>query len=71
KKFGDRYSREELLEKDLDTLDVILDACNKFKAIEDEFPLPEETIKQKVLSDPTKRIDFTKTFQDVNEEFGL
>lgn len=70
KMFGDKYSQEELLEKDLDTLDVILDACEKFRTVEDEFPLPPETLTQKVISS-TERIDFTKTFQDINEEFGM
>ena len=75
KKFGNKYSDDELQKKDIDTLNIIADAFSKFEPSTEEpetIPIKgqdsEEELKKKVEGE---RIDFSKVFDDVNKEFGL
>ena len=65
KKFGNKYSDEELKDKDIDTLEIIVDACRKLSPIDDDYTVEPNTESAKTV----KLIDFTKTFHDVNSEF--
>jgi hypothetical protein len=75
KKFGDKYSDEELQNKDIDTLNIIADAFSKFKPSEEPAePLPKKGQDSKEEMEEElkgKLIDFSKVFDDVNKEFGL
>ncbi|KKM92027.1 hypothetical protein LCGC14_1222510, partial [marine sediment metagenome] len=75
KRFGDKYSDEELQNKDIDTLNIIADAFSKFEPSNEEpdkIPMKggdsKEDLEKKIKGE---RIDFSKVFNDVNEEFGL
>jgi hypothetical protein len=73
KKFGDKYSDEELEEKDLETLEIVYDACKRFSdiAIEPEIPTPlpmGNKIDEKEI--PT-RIDFARIWEDVSKDFNM
>jgi len=76
KKFGDKYSDEELKVKDLKTLEEIADAVSRFTPSDekpDTLPVaPKDDKKEleKELGD-TKRIDFSRVFDDVNKEFNM
>lgn len=75
KKFGNKYTDEELQTKDIDTLNIIADAFSKFEpSMEEPDKLPmkgadsKDKMEEKIKG---KRIDFSKVFDDVNKEFGL
>ena len=75
KKFGNKYTDEELQEKNIETLNIIADAFSKFEPSNEEpdkIPMKgadsKEELEEKIKG---KRIDFSKVFDDVNKEFGL
>lgn len=76
KKFGDKYSDEELKDKKLPELEVIADAVLRFLPSDekpDTIPIAPKDDKEeleKKLGD-AKRIDFSNVFEDVNKEFNM
>ena len=75
KRFGDKYSDEELESKDLESLKTIHDAVSRFY---DELNTKDDEVEKipmrtKIRKDhrPEERIDFSKTFEDVNEQFNM
>lgn len=75
KKFGDKYTDEELQKKDVNTLKIIADAFSKFEpSMEEPEVIPikggdsKEEMEKKIEGE---HIDFSKVFEDVNKEFGL
>ncbi len=77
KKFGDKYSEEELLKEDLKSLEKIADAVSRFApsdAKPDVVPVANKDDKTKLEDDVKKggkRIDFSKVFDDVKENFDM
>jgi iron-sulfur cluster repair protein YtfE (RIC family) len=76
KKFGDKYSDEELEKKNLESLEEIADAVSRFAPSDekpDKIPVAPKDDKKKLEDelDETKRIDFSNVFEDVNKEFDL
>lgn len=74
KKFGDKYSDEELQKKDLNTLHIIADAFSKFEPSSEKaevLPLAgqdsKEELEEKLKEE--EHVDFSKTFEDVNKQF--
>lgn len=76
KKFGDKYSDEELNAEDLNSLEKIADAVSRFAPSTEKpttipvAPKDDKKGLEKELGD-TKRIDFSNVFEDVNKEFNL
>lgn len=76
KKFGDKYSDEELKVKTLENLEEIADAVSRFAPSDDKpdtLPVAPKDDKEKLEDEleETKRIDFSNVFEDVNKEFNL
>lgn len=77
KKFGDKYSDEELQDKDIPTLEIIADAVSKFSPSEDKaevLPVAGKDDKEKMednLEEKVERIDFSRVFEDINKEFNM
>ena len=76
KKFGDKYSDEELEIKDLEILKEIADAVSRFAPSDespDKLPVAPKDDKKKMEDElgKTERIDFSKVFEDVNKEFNM
>jgi len=76
KKFGDKYSDEELEPKTLENLKEIADAVSRFAPSTkkpDIVPIAPKDDKDKMEDnlDKAKRIDFSRVFDDVNKEFNL
>jgi hypothetical protein len=78
KKFGDKYSDEELEKiEDLKVLESIADAVSRFAPSNDKpdvIPVSGKPDKKKMedeLEKGVERVDFTKVFDDVNKEFNM
>ena len=76
KKFGDKYSDEELEKKDLKSLEDTADAVTRFapsKEKPDVLPKGNKTDKKKLEDDLDEgdRIDPFSVYEDVNKEFNL
>ena len=76
KKFGDKYSDEELEKKDLKSLEDTADAVTRFAPSEkkpDVLPKGNKTDKKKLEDDldEGERIDPFSVYEDVNKEFNL
>ena len=78
KRFGDKYSDEELNKiEDLKILESIADTASRFAPSNDKpdvIPGGGKPDKKKMEDDLKKgveRIDFTKIFEDVNKEFNM
>ena len=71
KRFGDKYSDEELAKKDVKDLEVIVDACSRFGDYSEKTPkiLPLSHKTHKVEDD--REYDLTNVFGDVNKEFNM
>ena len=77
KKFGDKYSDQELEKKDLKDLEVIVDACSRFHDISEDkskdkpetIPIGHKTPKEDLKVEG--RIDFANAFADVSEDFDM
>jgi len=71
KKFGNKYSDDELIAKDSEILEEILDAVKRYakrtEAVSDNIPIvPDEKVM------PTShKIDFAHVFDDVLKEFNM
>lgn len=73
KKFGDKYSDEELSQEDLKGLEKIADAVSRFAPSTkkpDVLPVEPKDDKED-LTEKVERIDFSRVFDDVNKEFNL
>jgi len=66
KKFGNKYSEDELIEKGSDILEEILDAVRRFGDSSSATVLP-------IAARPEieEKVDFTTVFEDVNKEFNM
>lgn len=77
KKFGDKYSDEELEDKELKSLIEIEDAVSRFAPSEEKpnvLPIAPKEGKEemeKELKKDSERIDFSRVFEDVNKEFNM
>jgi len=76
KKFGDKYSEDELLKEDLKSLEKIADAVSRFAPSEeapDMIPVGNKDDKKKLEDEigKGKRIDFSTVFDDVKEGFNM
>ncbi len=76
KKFGDKFSDEELEAKNLNSLKEIADAVSRFAPSEDKpevIPVAGKDDKKKMEDEIGKeeRIDFSKVFDDVRSEFNM
>ena len=76
KKFGNKYSDEELKEKNLKSLEEIADAVSRFAPSEekpDMLPVGNKTDKKKLEDDLElgERIDPFAVYEDVNKEFNM
>ncbi len=76
KKFGDKYSDEELQKEDLQSLEKIADAVSRFAPSTKEpevLPVAAKGDKEEMEDnlEKGKRIDFSKVFDDVKKEFNM
>jgi hypothetical protein len=76
KRFGDKYSDEELESKELKTLEEIADAVSRFAPTEEKadiIPVAPKDDKKEMEDQVGKkeRVDFSHVFDDVNKEFNL
>ena len=75
KKFGNKYSDEELAKIDLKTLEIVYDAgCRFYDDVADPSLKPEILplgTKMKKDTDIPYRIDFANVFEDVAKEFDM
>ena len=72
KKFGDKYSDEELEKKDLKSLEDTADAVTRFAPSNEKtetVPMGSKTPKEEIVK--TKHIDFSRTFDYVRSEFDM
>ena len=70
KRFGDKYSDEELERENLESLETIMDACSRF-AIEDNIPITPFRDEKRPDKTVIKRIDFSRVFDDVAAKFNM
>ena len=76
KKFGDKYSDEELIKEDLKSLEKIADAVSRFAPSNEDpevIPVVAKPNKEEMEKelDKGKRVDFSTVFDDVNKEFNM
>ena len=74
KKFGDKYSDEELAKEDLESLETIIDACSRFADMPSEgkpVVIPFGNKMNKKTGELNRRIDFARVFDDVNAKFNM
>ena len=76
KKFGDKYSDEELKEMDLKSLEDTADAVSRFAPSNEKaetIPVVGKSDKEEMKEElgTGKRIDFSQVFDDVDKEFNM
>lgn len=74
KKFGDKYSDEELEKKDLKSLEAIADAVKRFVPSDEKpeiVPIVSNKLLVKEAKGASERIDFTSVFDDVAKDFNM
>lgn len=75
KKFGNKYSDEELEKVDLESLETIMDACSRF-VYSDENPeiipiTPPTKPKQRPTGEVFEKVDFGAVFDNVAKDFNM
>ena len=76
KKFGDKYSDEELEEMNLKSLEDTAEAVSRFAPSNEKaetIPIAAKPAKEEMKKelDEGKRVDFSTVFDDVNAKFNM
>ena len=74
KRYGDKYTQEELEKEDLESLETIIDAVRRFMPSDERaevIPITPYRDEKKPDHTVIKRIDFSRVFEDVAKEFNM